>query len=156
VRGTQFEVLVRADQTNQIKVFDGTVKVTGTTTATLTAGQQIDADANGRLSVKGRSSRILKTLMPWKRSVRGLYPPAPTQAPCKTTTGEGLATGQTAQVDYSSPAGRSASRCAIREVSLTLTVIDRQVFRIRHGRARVLFRATSVGRRVGTEPSCER
>ena len=53
VRGTQFELLVRADNTNLIKVFDGTVKVSGTTTATLTAGQQIDADANGRLSGQG-------------------------------------------------------------------------------------------------------
>src|ERR1700674_4038124 len=50
VRGTQFEVLVRPDSTNLIKVFDGTVKVSGTTTATLTANQQIDADVNGRLS----------------------------------------------------------------------------------------------------------
>src|SRR4029077_1947473 len=50
VRGTQFEVLVRQDNANLIKVFDGTVKVTGKTTATLTAGQQIDADANGTLS----------------------------------------------------------------------------------------------------------
>ena len=53
VRGTQFEVLVRADNTNLIKVFDGTVKVTGTSTITLTAGQQVEADANGRLSGQG-------------------------------------------------------------------------------------------------------
>ena len=50
VRGTEFEVLVRADNTNLIKVFDGTVKVSGKTTATLNAGQEIDADANGTLS----------------------------------------------------------------------------------------------------------
>src|SRR6267378_1618066 len=50
VRGTQFEVLVRDNNTNLIKVFDGTVKVSGKSTATLTAGQQIDADANGALS----------------------------------------------------------------------------------------------------------
>jgi len=53
VRGTQFEVLVRPDLTNLIKVFDGTVKVTGTTTIALTADQQVDADATGRLSGQG-------------------------------------------------------------------------------------------------------
>ena len=50
VRGTEFEVLVRTNGTNLIKVFEGTVTVSGTTTVRLTAGQQIDADANGRLS----------------------------------------------------------------------------------------------------------
>jgi hypothetical protein len=50
VRGTEFEVLVRSNGTNLIKVFDGTVTVSGATTAKLTAGQQIDVDANGRLS----------------------------------------------------------------------------------------------------------
>src|SRR3984893_6409547 len=51
VRGTEFEVLVRTNGTNVIKVFDGSVTVSGTTTTTLTAGQQIDADANGKLSI---------------------------------------------------------------------------------------------------------
>ena len=51
VRGTQFEVLVRPDGTNLIKVFvrhghgDGQHD-----SSSSTAGQQIDADANGRLS----------------------------------------------------------------------------------------------------------
>src|SRR5438552_9353584 len=54
VRGTQFEVLVRANLTNLIKVFEGTVTVAGTTTITLNSGQQIDADANGRLSGQGQ------------------------------------------------------------------------------------------------------
>ena len=50
VRGTQFEVLVRPDHTNRIWVFVGTVKVSGKTSRTLTAGQEIDADANGNLT----------------------------------------------------------------------------------------------------------
>src|SRR5258708_23094339 len=50
VRGTQFEVLVRNNNTNLIKVFVGTVTVTGTSIVRVTAGQQIDAAANGRLS----------------------------------------------------------------------------------------------------------
>ena len=50
VRGTEFEVLVRGDGSNLIKVFDGTVKVSGKTTVALTKGQEIDADKNGTLS----------------------------------------------------------------------------------------------------------
>src|ERR1700682_2998093 len=50
VRGTEFEVLVRSNGTNLIKVFDGVVIVSGATTVTLRAGEQIEADANGRLS----------------------------------------------------------------------------------------------------------
>src|SRR5437773_4376527 len=47
VRGTQFELLVRTNKTNLIKVFDGTVSVTGKTKAQVNAGQEVDADANG-------------------------------------------------------------------------------------------------------------
>src|SRR5207237_6944292 len=50
VRGTQFEMLVRPNNTNLIKVFDGTVAVNGKQSRNVTAGQEIDADANGNLS----------------------------------------------------------------------------------------------------------
>src|SRR5213594_944565 len=50
VRGTQFELLVRANNTNLIKVFDGTVSVAGKTKAQVNAGQEVEADANGTLS----------------------------------------------------------------------------------------------------------
>jgi hypothetical protein len=105
VRGTQFEVLVRPNGTNLIKVFDGTVKVAGATTVTLTAGQQIDADASGRLS-----------------NQRAIQPdsldPYPLAAQCarsasagnnagtvQSTSGESLTGGQTAESDYNSPGG---------------------------------------------------
>src|SRR6266542_994518 len=44
VRGTQFEMLVRQNNTNLIKVFEGTVAVSGKTTVNLTAGQEVEAD----------------------------------------------------------------------------------------------------------------
>jgi len=50
VRGTQFELLVSKNNSNLIKVFEGTVGVTGKTTASVSAGQEISADANGTLS----------------------------------------------------------------------------------------------------------
>ena len=124
VRGTQFEVLVRADQTNLIKVFDGTVKVSGTTTATLTAGQQIDADANGRLS--GQGAIKPETADPYAlaaqcaRTVSSGTNPGTVQ----TFTGEGLATGQTAEVDYSSPGGTLSFALCYPGRLMTLTVID--------------------------------
>jgi FecR protein len=124
VRGTQFEVLVRADQTNLIKVFDGTVKVTGTTTATLTAGQQIDADANGRLSgqglIKPEAADPYALAAQCARTVSSGTNPGSVQ----TSTGEGLATGQTAEVDYSSPGGTLNFALCYPGSLMTLTVID--------------------------------
>jgi hypothetical protein len=124
VRGTQFEVLVRADQTNLIKVFDGTVKVTGTTTATLTAGQQIDADANGRLSgqglIKPEAADPYALAAQCARTVSSGTNPGSVQ----TSTGEGLATGQTAEVDYSSPGGTLSFALCYPGSLMTLTIID--------------------------------
>src|SRR5215831_3421629 len=50
VRGTEFELLVRPDNTNRLWVFVGVVRVDGRTSATLTAGQEVDIDANGNLA----------------------------------------------------------------------------------------------------------
>lgn len=124
VRGTQFEVLVRDNNTNLIKVFDGTVKVSGKTTATLIAGQQIDADANGTLA----NQRVIQP--------EGADPYA-LEAQCartvsagtnagtvQTSTGEGLATGQTAEVNYSSPGGTLTFALCYPGSFMTLTVID--------------------------------
>ena len=101
VRGTEFEVLVREDKTNLIKVFDGTVKVSGTTTVTLTAGQQVDADANGRLSGQG----------PIKPEA------APAPARRKRQRGRTWPPGNRPRSITTRPAERSASRCATRGAS---------------------------------------
>lgn len=105
VRGTEFETLVRSNGTNLIKVFDGTVTVSGATTVTLKAGEQIDVDANGRLSNR----------RPIQSDVNDPYPP---QSQCskagasgnnagtmQSTSGEGLTNGQSTQSTYSSPGG---------------------------------------------------
>src|SRR5437588_8499591 len=49
VRGTQFEVLVRQNNTNLFKVFAGSISVNGTTRQTVNAGQEIDVSASGVL-----------------------------------------------------------------------------------------------------------
>jgi hypothetical protein len=124
VRGTQFEVLVRADNTNQIKVFEGTVKVSGTTSTTLTAGQQIDADANGKLSgqvpIKPDSADPYALAAQCARTLSGGTNPGTVQ----TSSGEGLATGQTAEVDYTSPGGILSYALCYPGSLMTLTVID--------------------------------
>jgi hypothetical protein len=124
VRGTQFEVLVRPDHTNLIKVFDGTVKVSGSTSATLNANQQIDADANGRLS-------NLRAIQP------DLQDPFPVLAQCgrvvsagtnpgtvQSAGGDRLATGQTAEVDYDSPGGTVNVALCYPGGTMSLDVID--------------------------------
>ncbi len=124
VRGTQFEVLVRADNTNLIKVFDGTVQVKGTANATLTAGQQIDADANGRLSgqglIKPEAADPYFLEAQCARTVSAGTNPGTVQ----TSTGEGLATGQTAEADYSSPGGTLSIALCYPGSLMTVTIID--------------------------------
>ena len=124
VRGTRFEVLVRKDNTNLIKVFDGTVTVTGTSTVKLTAGQQIDADANGRLSNQ-------RAIQPDPQD------PYPLTAQCSTAAGSGnnsgtiqssggesLTNGQTAESDYNSPGGTLTLAFCYPGSQMKVTVTD--------------------------------
>jgi hypothetical protein len=124
VRGTQFEVLVRDDNSNLIKVFDGTVKVTGKTTATLTAGQQIDATANGTLSnqraIQPEPKDPYALAAQCTRAVSSGTAPGTTQ----TSTGDSLATGQTATVDYHSAGGTIRVALCYPGSSMILTVVD--------------------------------
>jgi FecR protein len=105
VRGTEFEVLVRQDNTNLIKVFDGTVMVAGKTTVTLTAGQEIDADANGTLSaprpIRTDRQDPYQLVAACRRAVAAGSNPGTIQV----TEGGPISSGQTANVEYSSPGG---------------------------------------------------
>jgi hypothetical protein len=124
VRGTQFEILVRENSTNLIKVFDGTVKVSGKTTATLTAGQQIDADANGTLSGQGPIKSDAGDPYALEAQCARAVSAGTNPGTIQTSTGEGLATGQTAEVQYSSPGGTLSFALCYPGSFMTLTVID--------------------------------
>jgi hypothetical protein len=124
VRGTQFEVLVRANFTNLIKVFVGTVQVQGTTAATLTAGQQIDADADGRLSGQGPVKPEVSDPYALEAQCAAAVSSGTNPGTVQTSTGEGLATGQTAEADYSSPGGTLSFALCYPGSFMTLTVID--------------------------------
>ncbi len=124
VRGTQFEVLVRQDNTNLIKVFDGTVKVSGKTTATLTAGQQIDADANGTLSGQGPIKPETKDPYALAAQCARAVSTGTNAGTVQTFTGDSLATGQTDTVEYSSPGGVLSVALCYPGSLMSVTLID--------------------------------
>src|SRR5258708_39387572 len=124
VRGTQFEMLVRTNNTNLIKVFDGTVRVAGQTTVDVTAGNEVEVDANGKLS----------PVRPIQRDPNGPYPLAAqcsravsggtTAGTAQTTTGDAISTRQTAQVDYHSPGGTANAALCYPGSSMTFSLTD--------------------------------
>ena len=124
VRGTEFEVLVRANGTNLIKVFDGTVTVSGATTVRLTAGQQIDADANGRLSNQRPIQADPQDPYAQAAQCARAVSQGTTAGTVQTFTGEALATGQTAEVDYDSPGGTLSTALCYPGSFMTLSIID--------------------------------
>jgi hypothetical protein len=125
VRGTEFEVLVRGDGSNLIKVFDGTVKVSGKTTVTLTKGQQVDADKNGTLSgpraIGPDKQDPYQLVAQCENAVSGGGNSTGTM---QVTTGENLATGQTAESDYESGGGIVSVALCYPGSFMTLSVTD--------------------------------
>ncbi len=124
VRGTQFEVLVRANNTNQIKVFDGTVKVSGSTSATLTAGQQIDADANGKLSnqrnIQGDPQDPFALFSQCSKATSA----GNNAGTVQSADGDNLATGEAAEHDYYSPGGNFTLTLCYPGSLMSVTVTD--------------------------------
>ena len=105
VRGTQFEVLVRPDHTNRIWVFVGTVKVTGKTSRTLTAGQEIDADADGNIT-NLRSNQFDPTdPFPQAQQCANTASGGNNAGTVAASSGDSLTNGQAAETDYYSPGG---------------------------------------------------
>lgn len=105
VRGTEFEVLVRTNGTNLIKVFDGSVTVTGTTTVTLTANQQIDADANGKLSNQRSIQSDPQDPFALSAQCAKGASAGNNAGTVKTVDGDNVSQGQTSEQDYESPGG---------------------------------------------------
>ena len=125
VRGTEFEVLVRGDGSNLIKVFDGTVKVSGKTTATLTAGQEIDADKNGTLSApRGIRPDIQDPYQLIAQCERAVSGGGNSPGTVQVSTGDNLATGQTAESDYQSGGGVVSVALCYPGSFMTLAVTD--------------------------------
>ena len=130
VRGTEFEVFVRTNGTNLIKVFDGSVTVSGTTTITLAAGQQIDADANGKLS----NQRPIQSEPQDPYALSALCAKSAASGnnagTVQTVDGDNVNQGQTAEQDYQSPGGNlSLAFCYPGSLmSVTVTAPDGRTF----------------------------
>ena len=125
VRGTEFEVLVRGDGSNLIKVFDGSVKVSGKTTVTLNKGQEIDVDKNGTLSapraIAADRQDPYQLVAQCENAVSGGGNSSGTM---QVNTGDNLATGQTAESDYQSGGGIVSVALCYPGSFMTLSVTD--------------------------------
>ena len=124
VRGTQFEVLVRANGTNLIKVFEGTVTVTGSTTVTLTAGQEIEADANGKLSTPRPIQGDAQDSYPLSAQCSKTATAGNNPGTLQTIDGDNLAQGQTAEQDYESTGGNLSLAFCYPGSLMSVTVTD--------------------------------
>jgi len=125
VRGTQFEVLVRSNNTNLIKVFDGTVTVAGAgTPVKVTAGQEIDADANGKLSNPRAIQPDALDPYPLTAQCSRAASNGNTSGTMQSAGGESLTNGQTAESDYNSPGGNLTLAFCYPGSLMTVTVTD--------------------------------
>jgi len=124
VRGTQFEVLVRPDGTNLIKVFDGTVTVSGKQTRQVKAGQEIDADANGNLSAVRAIRRDTDDPYALAAECARAVSQGTTPGTLETFSGDPISTGQNAEVDYDSSGGVVSVALCYPGSFMTLSVID--------------------------------
>jgi hypothetical protein len=124
VRGTEFEVLVRSNGTNLIKVFDGTVTVTGTTTIKLTAGQQVDVDATGKLSGQRATQPDPQDPYPLTAQCTTVASSGNTAGTMQSSSGESLTKGKSAESDYNSPGGNLSLAFCYPGSSMSVTVTD--------------------------------
>ncbi len=124
VRGTQFEVLVRNDGSNLIKVFDGTVSVSGKTTTNVTSGHEIDADKNGNLSAPRPIRPERNDPYALVAQCQAAVASGNSAGTIQVTTGDNLATGQTAESDYNSGGGAVSVALCYPGSLMTLAVTD--------------------------------
>jgi hypothetical protein len=124
VRGTQFEMLVRNNGTNLIKVFEGTVKVAGKTTVTLSAGQEVDVAADGTVGAPRPITSDPKDPYPLAAQCAQSVSSGTTAGTSQTTSSDNIATGQTQEVGYDSSGGTMKVALCYPGSLMTITVID--------------------------------
>lgn len=124
VRGTEFEVLVRGDGSNRIKVFDGTVKVAGKTTVSVTKGQEVDADKNGNVSPPRPIAPDRQDPYQLAAQCENAVSAGNSAGTVQVATGDNLATGATAETDYESGGGIVTAALCYPGSFMTLTVTD--------------------------------
>lgn len=106
VRGTQFEVLVNANNTNLFKVFVGAVAVSGGgKTVTVNAGQEISAGANGTLGTPRAIQADPRDPYPLIAQCTNAVSAGTTPGTLQVTAGDPITTGAAPEVDYSASGG---------------------------------------------------
>jgi hypothetical protein len=123
VRGTQFEVIVNQDFSNLFKVFEGTVQINGQTTITLTAGQQVAADKNGRLGRAGPIQPDAQDPYALEQQCAKAVSQGTTPGTVQTTVGA-MSTGQTAEVEYQSSGQTTTAALCYPGSLMNLAVVD--------------------------------
>jgi len=124
VRGTQFETLVRPDGTNRIWVFEGTVIVTGKTSVRLTAGQEIDSDAEGNLSGSRTNQFDVTDSFPLAAQCTKASSDGTNAGTIQTWTGDSLTAKQSGESDYYSPGGTVTVVLCYPGSLMSLAVVD--------------------------------
>ncbi len=124
VRGTQFEILVRPDHTNRIWVFVGKVAVAGKTSVTMTAGQELDIDANGALGNVRGSTFDPSDPFPMAQQCANAASNGNTAGTSSASYGDPLGAGQSAENDYYSPGGKLTVSLCYPGSTMSITVTD--------------------------------
>jgi FecR protein len=105
VRGTEYELLVRTNNTNLIKVFQGTVDVAGKTRVAVNTGQEVDVDANGTVSPVRAIRPDPQDSYQLSAQCQRAVSQGTTAGTLQVLTEDPISSGQTATVDYNSPGG---------------------------------------------------
>src|SRR4029077_13115431 len=126
VRGTQFEVLVNANNANLFKVFVGAVAVSGGgRTVTVNAGQEISAAANGTLGTPRAIQADPSAPYPLiARCTSQVLSGNQTPGTLQVTTGDAITTGAAPEVDYDSAGGTVSARLCYPGSLMTLSVFS--------------------------------
>jgi FecR protein len=124
VRGTQFEILVRPDHTNRIWVFVGQVRVTGKTSVTMTAGQEMDVDASGQLGSPHGSTFDPTDPFPMAQQCSDAVSRGNNQGTSSASYGDPIGNGQSAESDYYSPGGKLTISLCNPGSTMAVTVTD--------------------------------
>jgi len=126
VRGTQFEVLVNANNTNLFKVFVGAVAVSGVgRTVTVNAGREISADANGTLGTPRAIQADPSDPYPLiAQCTSQVLSGNQTLGTLQVTTGDPITTGAAPEVDYDSAGGTVSAQLCYPGSVMTLSVFS--------------------------------
>jgi FecR protein len=124
VRGTKYEVLVNADGSNLIKVFDGTVKVQGSNSQTVSANQQASATSKGSVSPPQPIQPDPKDPFPLQAQSEAGAAKGNNPGTLQTTGGDALAQGGTSDQIYNSPGGNVTAVLSYPGSLMSLRVVD--------------------------------